>query len=85
MSVCRLANYRHMGENELDAMLFGLSVECPFGCQGNCPLTPLRSKPLRERFRDITSMSHPGKLRLMEQLVACYRNFEAQDMALQNT
>ena len=85
MSVCRLANYQHMDENELDAMLFGLAVECPFGCAEPCPLTPLRDRPLRERFQEITSMSHAGKLRLMASLVACYRDFEGRKPALQNT
>ncbi len=85
MSVCRLANYRHMDQDELDAMLFGLSVECPFGCTDPCPLTPLRAKPLRERFQEITAMSRAGKLRLMASLVACYREFEEYEPSTQNT
>ncbi len=85
MSVCRLANYARMEEHELEAMLFGLSVECPFGCNEPCPLTPLRDKPLRERFHEITAMSHAGKRRLMARLAACYSAHESDEAPRQNT
>ena len=86
MPAYHLDQYRLMSSDELDAALFGLAVECPLGdCERRCPLDPLRDKPLRERFIQITALSHAGKLRLMREMVGCFNGLHDQEAATQNT
>jgi len=86
MSAYRLDDYRRMSPDELDAMLFGLAVECPFGsCQPSCPLDPLRAQPLRERFLYITGLSHAGKLRLLGRMAGCFNGLQGAEGLPQNT
>jgi len=83
MPASYLTEFRRMNEDELDAALFGLAVECPYGdCSRVCPLTSLRARPLRERFQSINALSHGGKLQLMADLVDCFLTIET---AVKNT
>ena len=86
MSAHHIIEYRRMSSDELDAALFGLAVECPFGdCRQDCPLDPLREKSLRERFVEITALSHTGKLRMMDQLIDCFTDLQARTTVTENT
>ena len=86
MSAYRLDDYRRMSTDELDAMLFGLAVECPFGnCQPSCPLDPLRAQPLRARFLYINGLSHAGKLRLLGRMAGCFDGLQCAEAPCKNT
>jgi len=86
MPASYLTEFRRMNEDELDAALFGLAVECPYGdCPRVCPLTPLRARPLRERFQTINALSPGGKLKLMTKLVDCFLTIETAQTAAKNT
>ena len=86
MSASYLSDYRQMNEDELDAALFGLAVECPYGnCMRTCPMTPLRQQPLRQRFQAITALDHGGKMRLMADLVDCFIDLESLQATTKNT
>jgi hypothetical protein len=86
MSAKHLSDYRQMTEDELDAALFGLAVECPYGdCLRTCPMTPLRQQSLRQRFQAITALDIGGKLRLMSDLVDCFIDLESQQATMKNT
>jgi len=80
MPASYLTEYHRMNEDELDAALFGLAVECPYGdCSRVCPLTPLRARPLRERFQVISELTLGDKLQLMADLVDCFLTIDAAE------
>jgi len=80
MPASYLTEYHRMNEDELDAALFGLAVECPYGDdRHDCPLTPLRARPLRERFQVISALTLGDKLQLMADLVDCFLTIETAE------
>ena len=64
-------HYALMGDVELDAVLFGLTIECPHGRPASsCPLDSLRKLGLRERLDTIMRMTRTEKEALMAHHVA---------------